>query len=225
MAGIIMRMNSKTFLKKFVEDKETILRKYNYVLVSHEINTNGTHENVIRSTTLVPPSSVLGHQINGDINRYYNSYMDYLASPECLHLLLTMVKASIDGMDIILLCSKSEDQYGYLDMIAEFLERNFGIKVYEFEEYKKDDAGECRKIKDIERTKKAMMSAIEFLKKAKIANKKEQDKKDKVKIKAELKDMKKKELKEICKEYGIKTGKEPEKKDLIKKILNKMFEE
>lgn len=219
-----MKMNSKQFLKKFVEDKKTILKSYNYVLISHEINSNGTHDNVTRATTLVPPSSVLGYQINGDIDRYYNSYMDYLASPQCLHLLLTMVKASIDGLDIIILCSKSEDQYGFLDMINDFLQKNFGIKVYEFDEVKEDKES-CRKIKDFERTKKAMMSAVEFLKQANIANKKEQDKKDKAKIKAELKDMKKKELKSICKEQGIKVGKDPEKKELVKKILNKMFEE
>lgn len=223
MAGIILKMNSKKFFKKFVEDKDVILKKYNYILASHEINTNGTHENVVRVTSLVPPASIIGHQISGDISKYYNAYMEYLATPECLHLLLTMVKASIDGMDMVLICSKTEDEYAYLDMIGEFLERNFAIKAYEFEEFV-DNEDKCRKLKDVDATKKAMASAIEYLRKAKEENKKIQDQKDKVKVKAELKDMKKKELKGICKEYGIKYDKDSEKKDLIKKILKKMFD-
>lgn len=223
MAGIIIKMNSKKFFKKFIEDKNVILKRYNYILISHEINTNGTHDNVTRATTLIPPASVIGHQINGDIDKYYNSYMEYLATPECLHLLLTMVKASIDGMDIVLLCSKSEDEYAYLDMINEFLQRNFSINVYDFEDVV-NDIDKCRKLKDINATKKAMLSAIEYLRKAREENKKLQDKKDKVKVKSELKDMKKKELKSICKDYGIKFDKDAEKKDLIKKILKKMFD-
>ena len=52
------------------------------------------------------------------------------------------------------------------------------------------------------RTKKALQSAIEFLKRAKEENQKLQDKKDREKIKAEIKEKKRKELKEICSKVG-----------------------
>ncbi len=223
MAGFIIRMNSKKFLKKFIEDKDVILQDFNYVLVSDEINSNNTHKNVVRARNLIPKTVDIGLKINGEYQKYYENYMQYLASPEPLHLLVTMVAGVINSdLNVVLLCSKSEDDHSYLDMIDEFLQKNFGLCAYTYEQYK--EYGEkCKQIKDIAKTKKAMVSAIEYLKKAQAENQKIQDKKDKEKIKTELKDMKKKELKEICKEYGIKFSKDDEKKDIIKKILKEMF--
>lgn len=223
MAGVIIRMNSKKFLKKFVEDKNVILQDFNYVLVSEEINSNNTHQNVVRARALIPRPVDVGLKLNGEIQKYYDNYMTYLASAEPLHLLVTMVAGVIKSdLNVVLLCSKSEDDNSYLDMIDEFLEKNFGLRAYTYEEYKEGN-DKCKEIPDIVRTKKALQSAIEFLKRAKEENQKLQDKKDREKIKAELKEMKRKELKEICKEYNIKIKKDDEKKDMIKKILKEMF--
>ena len=223
MAGVIVRMNSKKFIKKFIEDKDVILQDFNYVLVSEEINSNNTHQNVVRARALIPRGTDISFRISGHIQRYYDNYMAYLATPEPLHLLVTMVAGVIKSdLNVVLLCSKSEDENSYLSIIDEFLEKNFGIRAYTYEEYKEDTEA-CKNIPDIARTKKALQNAIGFLKKAREDNQKLQDKKDKEKVKAELKEMKRKELKEICKEYGIKINKDDEKKELIKKILKAMF--
>lgn len=223
MAGVIVRMNSKKFLKKFIEDKNVILSDFNYVLISEEINTNGTHKNVVRARSLVPRTAEIGHRINGEIQKYYDGYMSYLASPEPLHLLLTMVVGVVKSdLNVVLLCSQSEDDNQYLQIIDEFLTKNFGLRAFTYDEYK-EGISEKDVVPDIVRTKKAIQSAVEYLKKAESENKKLQDKKDKEKAKAQLKDMKRKELKEICEEYGIKYKKDDEKKDIIKKILKEMF--
>lgn len=223
MAGVIIRMNSKKFLKKFVEDKDVILQDFNYVLASDEINSDNSHQNVVRARALIPKTVDIGLKINGEYQKYYENYMEYLASPEPLHLLVTMVAGVINSdLNVVLLCSKSEDDHAYLDMIDEFLQKNFGICAYTYDQYN-ENKDKCKEIKDLVKTKKAMVSAINYLKKAQAENQKLQDKKDKVRVKAELKEMKKKELKEICKEYNIKFNKDDEKKDIIKKILKVMF--
>lgn len=223
MAGVIIRMNSKKFLKKFVEDKDVILEDFNYVLASDEINSDNSHQNVVRARALIPKTVDIGLKINGEYQKYYENYMEYLASPEPLHLLVTMVAGVINSdLNVVLLCSKSEDDHLYLDMIDEFLQKNFGICAYTYDQYV-ENKDKCKEVRDLAKTKKAMVSAINYLKKAQVENQKLQDKKDKAKVKAELKEMKKKELKEICKEYDIKFNKDDEKKDIIKKIIKAMF--
>ena len=216
MAAII-RMSSDDFLDNFI--KKYNYKKFNFLLISEGVKTKKKYRNVYALKSLIPPANVVSEFINsGYSGKYVKKYTNYLSNPEVEALITVIVTLCVvDNSNVVLLCTKEESEYKYLNIICDYIEAVYGVKAYSYNKYKKDPDG-CEKISNKVKKKVAKVLSSK-LKTMKHAPSDKGVKVDKKEMKAKLKILTKKELKSYCKENSISIKKDDEKSDIIKRIL------
>jgi hypothetical protein len=211
-------MNSEKLLEflKVYRDED-----FQFILISQDITTVGRYKNVMSIKALLPPPNVIASWINdGEKSKYKEKYFNYLRNPEVESLVTIMIKAVIDGMNIVIICSKSEDDMKYLKMLAEFIEEEYKLKVLTFKEFDKNPALTVE-IKNKEEVEAILIDKLEYIREeiggSSITPNINQDK-----IEKKLKELDKYELIKYCHHHGIKADEDTSKKKIIKKILNKI---
>jgi len=214
-----MKMNSKTFMKKF-------LREYNpddfqFLLISEDITTSGEHKNVMSIKALIPPINIASIYVNeGMTKEYKKKYLEFLKKDNIKALVTIIVNAAvIHNNNIVLLCSKSEDEFGYLDMLCEFIEAEYKMKTYTFKKFHKDPE-RALQIDNKEKVSNIVFKQMEKLKESGINL---DSKVDPEKVKKKLKKLDKDELIKYCKHKGIKVDPEMPRKKIIKKIMKRLI--
>lgn len=216
--GCIIRMDSEKFVMKFL--KEYDANDFQFILVSDNITTTKKYKNIMAIPALIPPPNVISEYINEGFSKdYKKKYLDYLKKDDVNALVSILVKAAMGDMRLVLLCSKSEDEYKYLKMLCEFIENYYKLKSYKLKDFKKDPEKAC-KIKNKDEVVKILSKTMEKLKDVGENLSPEIDKDKFIK---KLKKLEKKELYTFCKNKGIKVDKDMGKDDLIKKIKKKLF--
>jgi len=216
MAAII-KMNSKEFLDDFL--KNFNYKKYNFLLVSQDIKTEKKYDNVYATPSLIPPPNVVSELLgSGNASKYEKKYVNYLSNPKVESLITVLVKlATVENSNVVLLCSKDEDEYGYLDILGDYITAIYGAKVFSYKKYKKNPK-KCNSVGDnkkkIIKVLKKKLNDIDTDAEATI---------DKSEIKERLKQLKKSELIEFAKSKGLKLKKSMEKSDMVKKIIKTLF--
>lgn len=215
----IIRMSSDEFLNKFI--KKFDYKKFNFLLISEDIKTNNQHKNVYAIPSLIPTPNIISTFIEeGYSGKYVKKYLDYIQTPRVEAYITIAVKlALIDNSNVVLICSKAEDEFKYIDIICQYMESLYDIKTYSYKQYKKDPE-KCEEVSD--KTKKKVSKILE--KKigdikdieARIPSKKE--------IRAFVKPLNKKTMTKMLREYGVKHDPKDSKKDL-KKLVSAMIAE
>lgn len=219
--GCIIRMNSEKFISKFL--KEFNPNEFQFVLISENITTAKRYKNVMPIQTLIPPPNVVTTFINeGMTKSYEKKYIEYLERPEINSLVTIIVKAALSGFNMILLCSKSEDDFKYLKMLCDFIEKHYKIKTYTMKKFI-EDPNKAVKIKNKEEVTNIVMKAMEKL--HEVDGEKIQPEFNKKKFFKKLEKLDKKELKQYCKLKGIKVDNDLGKNKLITKIMKKTFKD
>lgn len=168
----------------------------------------------------MPPPQILGEYVNDNEKAYKKSYLNYLQHPSIEAMIAIIVKAAVENdMKIVLMCSRSEDEFNYLKYICEYIEAVFKLKTYTGKEYMKD-MEKANKIKGKDEIMKVLSKKFENMQKAGADLSTTQDKDKYIK---ELKKMGKKAMKKLAKSRDIKLkdglGKEEMAKKLAKKLL------
>jgi hypothetical protein len=214
-------MNSEKFISKFL--KEFNPNEFQFVLISENITTAKRYKNVMPIQTLIPPPNVVTTFINeGMTKSYEKKYIEYLERPEINSLVTIIVKAALSGFNMILLCSKSEDDFKYLKMLCDFIEKHYKIKTYTMKKFI-EDPNKAVKIKNKEEVTNIVMKAMEKL--HEVDGEKIQPEFNKKKFFKKLEKLDKKELKQYCKLKGIKVDNDLGKNKLITKIMKKTFKD
>lgn len=215
-----MRMNSEKFIMNFMKDYDP--SEFQFILVSENISTEKRYKNVMSVPALIPPPNIIATHINeGYGKEYKKKYLDFLKKGEINSLVSIIVKAALGGMNIVLLCSKSEDEYKYLKLLCEFIEDEYKLKTYTLKSFK-EDPKKASKIKNKEEVVRVLAKAMEKL--HDVGNKLSPEI-DEDKFIKRLKKLDKNELRVYCKNKGIKIDNDMDKKDIIKKIRKKVFKD
>ena len=215
--GSIIILRSDKFLDSFVEKFN--YKNFNFVLISSDIKTKRKYKNVYPLKALIPPSKALSCMMNGnDEHEYKIKYFKHLAKPTVEIYLTTIVKlAVIENTNVVLMCSKHEDEFKYMDLIKDYLESIYKVKVYSYKEFKKNpekcDSGK----KKYDKIEKILSMKIE-----QAAHCEEPFEIEPSFVLAKLDKMKHKELVKTAKMYGCKVDKDMTNKALIKKIKKKL---
>lgn len=211
MASLII-LESDDFLKSFV--KKFDYEKYNFVLVSSDIDTKNKYKNVFRAKQLLPPSKAVVCMTNGnDYEEYYKKYAKYLSRPDVEIFLTTIAKlVAVEGTNVVLLCSKAEAEMKYLNIIKEYFEEIYQLKVFSYKKYKKDP-DKCDSV-----TKKKKVIKIIDKKTNEASSKAINVQLDPEDVKARLKHQSEETLRAMAKRIGVKVKKTDDKKTIIKKI-------
>lgn len=214
--GVIMKMTSDTFLDKFIKDND--YKKFNFLLVSENIKTDKKYKNVYVLNSLIPPPNVISEFIqNGISDRYVKKYADYLQTANPTTMIVVAVKlAVIENSNVVLMCTKDEAEYGYLDILCDYIENVYDIPVCTYKKYKKNPDKYDLKDKK-KKVSKILNKQLELAKESHYTNKSYVDKGA---LKQKLKELSKKELISVCKENSIKVDKDMSKKDIIKIIID-----
>lgn len=216
--GCIIRVDSEKFITKFLKDFNC--KDFQFIPISENITSNRTHKNIMPIPALMPPPNVTATFINeGYCKEYKNKYNNYLSKDEVNILLVTMIKAVLNDMQIVLICSKSEDEFKYLKLICDFIENEYRLKTFTLKEYS-DNPSKANKVKNKDEIIKIVTKTISKLQDSDIKTVSAVIDKDKFVKK--LKKLDKKELKALCKSKGIKISDE-DKDEIIKKIKKKVF--
>ena len=135
--GILLRMNSDQFINKFI--KECDVSKHSFILISDEITTVNAYDNAIAVKNLVPPKEVIKEYVNGGISpEYVLKYSKFLKSKESIYIISAIINEVIEkNKNVVLLCSKTEDERGYLKLLCYFIEEVFTLESVSFKKYKK----------------------------------------------------------------------------------------
>lgn len=227
MPGVIISVDSKQFIEYFIH--EEIMNDYYFVVISDMIKISDGDSiakskiSILRS--LIPATKVRGKKINENMTEYCNAYMRYLASPEIFPSIVTLVKAYLSGLNIVLICSDDEEkEMKILYLLSQYILDTFGITVFPYDYFRKHKK-ECMKIQDnLDDVIKVYESAVEWAKTHKGEGQLEREQnRTKEKLQEELKEMDSKELKKICKELDIVYDKSMSKKEIRKAIIKKVL--
>lgn len=216
--GAIIRMDSKKFMKDFIPEIEKH-EDYQFIVISENITTKNKFKNVKAIPRLMPPPQVVGTYVDEGMKEYKQVYLQYLKNPQIEAFISIIVKAAVvNDMNLVLLCSKSEDEYKYLDLICEYIEQVYGLNTFTWKDFQKNPE-KASKIKHKDDVMKTLTKKFNKMEKSNVDLDTKPDKEDVIK---ELKKFDKKELKKYAKSKKIKLGDDMDKKDMIKKIAKKM---
>lgn len=216
--GVIIRMDSKKFIKDFLKKQDPM--QFQFILISENITTKEKFKNVKAIPRLIPPPKVVSEFINEDFKSYKKSYLSYLKQPQIEAFLSIIVKAAVvNDLNIVLLCSKSENEFKYLKLICEYIEENFKMKTYSYKRFKKDPE-KAMKIKNKDEIMKILGKKFERMEKEEVDLETKYDKKKLVK---ELKKLGRKELIRLAKSKNIKLDEDMSKEEMAKKIAKKLL--
>lgn len=209
----IIRMGSDEFVKKFIKKED--YKKFNFLLVSDDVFTDKSFDNVYSLKALLPPPNIISVFINeGYSERYRDKYFKYLSNPRVEGLLTVIVKlVVVDKSDVVLLCSKNETEFKYLSMICEYIEAVYHVKSCSYKKYTKNR----EKYRDMKYGKKTLNVLKKKLKEIKEVPVPQITRSE---MKKRLKSMDKKELRILCKKNSIDFSKDDSKKDLIDIIMD-----
>lgn len=218
--GMIMRMHSKTLLKKFLPSVNPA--EFQFVIISQDVETKDELPNVKALPILMPPAKLIRIAINDDKKSFKKAYLQYMQHPDIEALITILVKAAVkDNCKLVLLCSKSEDEFNYLEYLCEYIEQVFKLKTYSFKEYEKDTA-KALEIKNLDEVEKILTKKFEKLEQRSLEIKEHREEQAD-KLRKELKKYGRKELRKFAKMKNIKVKKDMEKGDLIKKIIKGIY--
>lgn len=228
MVGLLLSVDSKEFVSHFIYDE--ILEDYYFISVSEAISIANEKSvamsRVSCAKSLFPPPELINLNVNNNTTDYYNAYMRYLASPDIFPTLLTIVRALLNNMNVVLVYSDDDLQSAgdFTQLIGMYIENTFGLKLYDYKFYK-DNKEECSKQpSNMDDIMKNFYEAVDW---AKTHKSEKQIKKEKERVKEELeeqlKEMSSKELKKICKEVDVIYDKSLSKKQIRKAIIKKVL--
>lgn len=222
--GAIIEINSKELLKKFVKTEK--IGDYQYLIISEQIKTNKKRDDVVNAEALIPEPKVISKIISQDVDRYTELYLDQLQRVNPLRVLCAITKASLDGMNILLISSHEEDSnYMYVSIIRSFLENKFRIKTCDYKEYCKDrDA--CTHIDNASEVIATLDNITERINDVMAETQKNKARLEDEEFIEAIKEMKRSEIKDVCKKYGIKIKgmKDMTKKQIARKMLKLISE-
>lgn len=216
--GVILRMDSEKFISEFL--KEFDPNKFNFILVSENITSEQRYKNVMVMRKLMPPPDIAAMYINDGFGKsYQKKYLEYLKKDDVNGLVAIIIKAALNGLNIVLLCSKSENEFKYLKMLCEFIEEEYKLKTYSYKKFKKDPQ-KALKIKNRDEVVEVLMKKLEKLHDSGVDLNPDVNKD---KFLKKLGKLEKKELIKFCKVKGIKIDEDMGRKEIIKKIKKKLF--
>lgn len=196
---MILYMNSKTFINKFIKEKSELVLGTQYVLVSQGISYGKKYDKqVIRLGSAYPPISAILDIDDYTSDEYKKEYFNHIKKNNVIFTLATLVKYSIeDGVPIVLMCTPKEYKYHHLQLLADYIMEEFKYPVYNYKSLKKGTEA----IVEVDE-KRCLAKVNKVLKKGEKLKKEKALSNDKTKEKY-LKSMSKKELKEELKKQGL----------------------
>jgi len=215
--GCVIRMNSEEFIADFL--KEFNPDDFQFILISENITTKRRYKNVMPIKALIPPPNVAQIFINDGMCKSYESkYFDYLKKKDVEALITIIAKSALSGMNLVLICSKSEDDFKYLKIICQFIEEEYRLKTYTLKRFM-NDPRKASKIKNDREVTSILMKKMEKLHEnvSEINPNINEDSFIK-----KLKKFSKKELTSYCKNR-IKIKSNMSKRKIRKKIIDKLF--
>lgn len=215
--GAIIRMNSKQLLNHFLGEFNN--QKFNFLLVSYDIKTNGKCKNVYSLSRLIPPPNVTSIYVNkGMCDKYIDAYLNYLQGKQNAALVAAMVKlAVVDDTNVVILCSEREAEHEYTKIICKYIESLYGIKTYSYKKFCKNPKKCKSKPTDKDKFSKKLKSRLENFDPDKMRTSIDVNG-----LKAKLNSWSKSDLIQFCKKNEIKYDKNCSRKELIKAIMKKI---
>lgn len=79
------------------------------------------------ATVLLPPYEAIAFELEGNTQEFESQYYNYLDSKEPTEFISIILKALIDGKNILLFLTKSESQLNYINCFMKYMYNRFGI--------------------------------------------------------------------------------------------------
>ena len=131
-------MDGKTFLKKYIDEDPSKVLRTQFVIVSSTIRKGPKYgSQVINANTMLFPRDelIMDYDDYAHNENYKEEYMEVLT--EHKPFFATLINYVLDSnYTIVFLCSHLERKYYYLNLIQEFLDKEFHFHMYNYKKYK-----------------------------------------------------------------------------------------
>lgn len=183
----LIKMDSKKFVKDFC--KEFNPHDFHIILVSKDITTKGKYENVFVAKDLFPTKQVFDARINAGTKEFELKYLQQLQHHNDARLIIASIVKSVIkyNLNVVLLCSESEEEYGFIDIIADYIETVYKLETVSFKQLKKKGNKLLKKApKNIEEIEKTYIKVVGSLEEATPSKKGNDKEKEEKKLRKEL---------------------------------------
>ena len=222
--GAIIRMNTRQLMRDFLPNIEK-QEDFQFVIISETVKTDKRLKNIETIKRLVPPQQLLRKFMEGDEKSYREMYAAYLSHPNIEGFLTVIAKAAVtENMNVVLLCSEYEDNWGYLKAICDYMEAVYETKTHSVKSYLKNPA-KASEFKNKKVLESIITEKLTELEKANVDLSTEEEDpsiKMRAKVLEKLKDedYDKKELRKLGKKMGLKLDKDLSRKKMMKQIAD-----
>ena len=196
---MIMYMNSKTFIRKFIKETPELVLGTQYVLVSQGISYGKKYDKqIIRLGSAYPPIGAILDIDDYTSEAYKKEYYKHIKDNNVIFTLATLVKYSIeDGVPIVLMCTPNEYKYNHLQLLADYIMQEFNYPVYDYKALKKgtEVIVEIDEKRSLAKVNKILKKGEKLKKEKALSNDKSRDR--------YLRSLSKRELKEELKKRGL----------------------
>ena len=133
----LIKVIGKERVKNLIEIDDE--RRIVYIAITSILKPKvfGKKTNVLYYSCLIPPATILeSYVMTGDKDKYKKEYMEYLSRPQILFLINEIVHyAAINGLDIAFVCSLDEEEYGYIQLVTDFVSGLYRVKAVKAKKY------------------------------------------------------------------------------------------
>lgn len=130
---MIFRVNHENYIYHMIDyfTKEE-LANLSYLLISAKMRNQGTAPNVVKCNDLYPSSDILSNYIQlEDRKLFHKMYYKELQDTENIVYRMIVDPILLHHHNIVLMSSESEDLY--IDVLCDFLNKEFGMKVIDLD--------------------------------------------------------------------------------------------
>ncbi len=221
--GAIIRMDSEKFFEKFLPKVEDTTQ-YQFVLISADIKIKNRdkYKNIMSFPRLIPVPAVVSLYVNGDEQNYKEAYLNQLQIPQNEAFINVLVKAAaVNDLKVILICSKSESDKKYIEMLCEYIEATYKLNTFTWKKFfEKPEKNVV--IKNHDEVVGIIGKKFERMEKDGVTLEPKMNKED---LKAKLEDFKRPEILKMARAKGMDLDEDISKKKLIKKFIKFLLQE
>lgn len=138
---------------------------FQFILISSDVHMRQPDKkkqktNIADASALMPPNEIISQLVNGNDDLYGQHYLQYLLS-ERADIIAVLIKVLIEkNVDLVLVCSNDEyKDFYYLALIADFIEAEYKLKVYDFKKFVKK--GYVPSYRNMKKADKILQKAVD----------------------------------------------------------------
>lgn len=117
------------------------LKKVHKIIISNDLEDVPETRTISHMHYLIPQSKLMNKYYADEISakKYKKKYFEYLEENQIYATLLTLMLIYKETKQLVIVCSRMEREFLYIQFLLEYLHEKFGVPVIKYEDWKKKE--------------------------------------------------------------------------------------